>query len=271
MPELPEVETVKNTLKELVTGHKIIDVEIGYSKIVRGISVDDFKTKLIGQTINKLNRIGKYLIFELDDYALISHLRMEGKFFYRSTSFESKHDHICFKLSNNHYLIYNDTRKFGTMNVESLESYKSAHYLTKLGLEPLDSNLTGDYLYEKLRNKNVAVKTALLDQGIISGLGNIYVDETLHLSKIMPTKKCNTLTKAQCKAIVEAAFAVIKKAISEGGTTVKSFSASEGVHGRFQNHLNVHTKKICGTCGEEVTKIKVNGRGTYYCSRCQKL
>ncbi len=270
MPELPEVETVKNTLSNLILNKSIVGVSIKYSKIIRDISVDEFVSTINNQSINRLNRIGKYLIFELDTHALVVHLRMEGKFFYRDCDFVTSHDHIAFKLDDGHYLVYNDTRKFGTFNLEPLESYANAHYISKLGLEANCDLLDGKYLYDKLKNKNIAIKTALLNQEVLSGLGNIYVDETLFLSGIIPTTKCNTLDLNTYSLIASSSKKVIDKAISEGGTTIKSFSASEGVHGRFQNHLNVHTKKTCGVCGTVVTKIKVNGRGTYFCEVCQK-
>ncbi len=270
MPELPEVETVKNTLSSLIVGKEIVDIDIFYDKIIRGINVNEFKEKLITQKITNLNRIGKYLIIELNDYALIIHLRMEGKFFYKESLDLTKHDHIVFKFSDNTFLIYNDTRKFGTMNLEKINDYNAASYLKKLGYEPGDKNLDKKYLIDKLSKKNIAIKTALLDQTIISGLGNIYVDEVLALSKILPTKKCCELKGVDFENIAVNSKVVIDKAISLGGTTIKSFTASEGVHGRFQNHLNVHTSKNCGFCNHKITKIKVNGRGTYYCEKCQK-
>ncbi len=269
MPELPEVETVRRTLREFLIGRTITDVKIKYSKIIRDISIDDFKSKISNQKITDIKRIGKYLVFELEDYALISHLRMEGKYFYKDECFNSSHDHICFHLDNSKKLVYNDTRKFGTMNLETIEEYNSAPYLTKLGPEPFASKLTSDYLYNKIHKKNIAVKTALLDQTVISGLGNIYVDEVIFLSKILPTTKCCDLKKSDYNNLVESSFVVIEKAINEGGTTIKSFSSSEGVHGRFQNSLNVHTKTKCAVCSTPITKIKVNGRGTYYCEKCQ--
>ncbi len=269
MPELPEVETVKRTLQEFLIGKQILDIEIKYDKIIRDISISDFKNIVTSQTITDIRRKGKYLIFVLNEHVLISHLRMEGKFFYRDNCFETKHDHICFKLSNGMNLVYNDTRKFGTMNVEKIEDYENAPYLTKLGPEPLESGLNADYLFDKIGKKSTAIKTALLDQTVISGLGNIYVDEVLFLSKLMPTLKCSELTMDDYQNIVDSSRIVIEKAIKEGGTTIKSFSSSEGVHGRFQNSLNVHTKKECGVCSSDVVKIKVNGRGTYYCEKCQ--
>lgn len=270
MPELPEVETVRRTLQEFLIGKKIENVEIKYDKIIKNIDTDQFISSLRMQTINDISRIGKYLIFILDDYALISHLRMEGKYFYREECFLTKHDHICFKLDDGKCLVYNDTRKFGTMNIENVNDYKNAFYLKKLGPEPCSNELTKEYLYDKIHNKNIAIKTALLDQTVISGLGNIYVDEVLFLSKLEPTIKCNMLTMQDFDNIVNSSSIVIQKAIKEGGTTIKSFSSSQGVHGRFQNSLNVHTQKYCSVCHTEVTKIKVGGRGTYYCKNCQR-
>ncbi|MFV0424912.1 MAG: DNA-formamidopyrimidine glycosylase [Bacilli bacterium] len=270
MPELPEVETVKNTLLKFLVGKSITDVEIKYGKIIRDIDLDVFKKKVTNQKINDIKRIGKYLIFILDDYVLISHLRMEGKYFYRRECFIDKHDHICFKLDNNMCLIYNDTRKFGTMNLEAISNYNEVDYLKKLGYEPFDEKLNAEYLFDKLHKKSIAIKTALLDQTVISGLGNIYVDEVLFLSKILPTRKCCELVMDDFDKIANASKIVIKKAIEEGGTTIKTFSASEGVHGKFQNSLNVHTKKKCGFCSNEVIKVKINGRGTYYCKNCQE-
>ncbi len=270
MPELPEVETVKNTLSNLIIGKKIIDIDVKYDKIVREMSVSDFKDNRGEQTVTNINRIGKYLIIELNANALIIHLRMEGKFFYKENLELTKHDHIILYFDDDTYLIYNDTRKFGTMNIENINSYKTAPYIKKLGYEPGEENLNMSYLKRKIGNKNIAIKTALLDQSVISGLGNIYVDEVLALTKIIPTKKCSELSDKEFNDICINSKIVIDKAIKLGGTTIKSFSASEGVHGRFQNHLNVHTAKNCGFCNNEITKIKVNGRGTYYCEKCQK-
>ncbi len=270
MPELPEVETVKNTLKELIINKKITNADIYYDKIIRNINVNEFKNKIINQVITDIKRIGKYLVFELNEYALIVHLRMEGKFFYRSDKNVTKHDHIVLEFSDNTYLIFNDTRKFGTFNLDSVDNYFKAPYLLKLGYEPGDKRLTKEYLYSKLHNKKSAIKTSLLDQTVISGLGNIYVDEVLAYSKIIPTRMCSEVTLEEFELIVINAKKVIDKAIKLGGTTIKSFSASEGVHGRFQNHLVAHTSKQCGFCNHQITKIKVNGRGTYYCEKCQK-
>ncbi|MFV0498454.1 MAG: bifunctional DNA-formamidopyrimidine glycosylase/DNA-(apurinic or apyrimidinic site) lyase [Bacilli bacterium] len=269
MPELPEVETVKNTLKEFLLQRTIKNINIRYSKIIRNITEEDFCYKLIEKKVTDINRIGKYLIIELDDIALITHLRMEGKFYYRNECFLSKHDHICFQLDNNMFLVYNDTRKFGTMNIETLNSITNVNYIKKLGLEPSDKRLTSEYLFDKISNKKIAIKTALLDQTIISGLGNIYADEVLFESKIYPTTKCCNISHNNCKSIIENAKLVVDKAIKAGGTTIKSYTSSEGVHGKFQNYLNVHTKNNCAVCGGEITKIKVNGRGTYYCKKCQ--
>ena len=139
-----------------------------------------------------------------------------------------------------------------------------------MGYEPWDSNLNSDYLKDKYKNKKLPIKTVLLDQSIIVGIGNIYADEVLYLSKINPYKKANTLTNEELNNIIKNTKVVLEKAIQLGGTTIKSYTSSEGVHGKFQNELLVHTKEECPNCHKKITKVKINGRGTYYCEDCQK-
>lgn len=144
--------------------------------------------------------------------------------------------------------------------------------LNELGLEPWDNNLNVFYLKEKYKNKKLPIKTVLLDQSIITGIGNIYADEILFLSGINPLKKCNELNDLSLNNIIKYTREVLEKAIELGGTTIKSYESSEGVHGRFQNNLLVHNREgdKCINCGTIIDKIKVNGRGTYYCGKCQK-
>ena len=218
-----------------------------------------------------MKRRGKYLICVLNDYYLIVHLRMEGKFFYMKDSNYSVHDHIIFKFDDSE-LRYNDTRKFGTMHLldKNLDIY-NIYPLNKLGKEPYDEGF--DYLYLKpLFNKsNKPIKTTLLDQSIIAGLGNIYVDEVLFMSNIHPLEKTKNLNDENIKSIVSNSIIVLNKAINLGGTTIKSFQSSHDITGRFQNELLVHTKYKCPTCNTKILKIKVGGRGTYYCENCQKI
>lgn len=273
MPELPEVETVRQILKTKVVGHKIKDVILYYPEIVEYPTSDEFKSKIINQTINDIKRRGKWLMFDLDDYYLLSHLRMEGKYNIKDKDdIVAKHEHVSFLLSNDRELRYQDTRKFGRMHLIEKGIVYDCFPLNELGLEPWDENLNEEYLKCKYRNKKLAIKTVLLDQSIIVGIGNIYADEILFLSNINPKKPASTLTKKERLSIIENTKKVLDKSIELGGTTIRTFTAAEGVHGRFQNELFVHGKENekCSVCGSTIIKIKVNGRGTYYCPKCQK-
>lgn len=272
MPELPEVETVRNTLKKQLLGEKIINVEIYYDKMFYP-NKDDFRN-LINQTFKDIKRYGKYLFFIFDDYIVISHLRMEGKFFIKTNQPVNKHEHIVFTLNSNRTLRYHDTRKFGTMKLLKTSDYQLALQepeIKKLGQEANDPNLTKEILYQKLSKQNVPIKTALLNQENICGLGNIYVDEVLFLSNIHPLTKAKNLTLEETEKIVNNAKIVLEKAIQAGGTTIRSYTSSLGVTGLFQLELFVHTKvgQKCQKCNSIIQKITVGGRGTYYCPSCQ--
>lgn len=270
MPELPEVETVRRILNQSIVGKKILDINIRYGKIIQNTSIEEFKNSLIGETFINVNRKGKYLICELNNYYLIVHLRMEGKFFLMHDEELSKHDHIIFIFSDSN-LRYNDTRKFGTMHLfkKDIDIY-NVYPLNNVGLEPFDEGFTVDYLKSNLSHNTRAIKTALLDQSIVAGLGNIYVDEVLFMSNINPTTSANKITDEQLKKIINNSKIVLEKAIKLGGTTIRSFQSRHDITGRFQNELLVHTKEICPICHSKIEKIRVGGRGTYYCPNCQK-
>ncbi|MCI9586201.1 MAG: DNA-formamidopyrimidine glycosylase [Bacilli bacterium] len=269
MPELPEVETVKNTLKKQILNKKIILSNIYWDNIIASPEVDEFKKQIKNQKINNILRRGKWLMFELDDYFLLSHLRMEGKYFIRNKGDErNKHEHVIFLFDDNTELRYHDTRKFGKMYLIKKEEVYDVKPLKNLGKEPWDKTLTKEYLREKLNIK--PIKTLLLDQSIIVGIGNIYVDEVLFQSKLHPETPGDTLKDEDLENIIKYTRLTLEKAIELGGTTVKSYTSSEGVHGRFQNELLVHTKEMCPNCNTKITKKTVGGRGTYFCKKCQK-
>ena len=271
MPELPEVETVKNGLKNKVLNKKITKCQIIYQGIIAYPDKDTFIKNITNQTINDIKRRGKFLMFELDDYYLISHLRMEGKYFIKNKEESlNKHDHVIFTLDDKEELRYNDTRKFGKMHLVKKDELDLTP-ISKLGLEPWDELLTTKYLKEKL-NKKKAIKTLLLDQSIITGIGNIYANEILFLSKINPETTGNNLTNKNLTDIIDNTKKVLEKAINAGGTTIHSYASVDGITGKFQQELLVHGKKSvpCPNCKTEILKIEVNGRGTYYCPKCQK-
>ncbi len=272
MPELAEVETVRNTLKMRILNKKIKDVNVLYDKMLEN-DVDFFKDALVGNEFVDILRRGKWLIFELHEYYLLSHLRMEGKFFIRNHDEEIvKHEHVIITFEDGTDLRYHDTRKFGKMQVVSKSHLMDVEAIKKQGREPIDGTLTKEYLLESFKKKTMPIKTALLDQEIISGLGNIYADEVLFASRIHPLRKANTLTINECDKIVKASREILLKAIEMGGTTIKSYTSSLGVTGRFQQYLKVHKREgeNCPICNSKIKRIKVGGRSTYFCEVCQK-
>ena len=269
MPELPEVRTVAKVLKEKIIGKKITNYQIRYQNIIEdgSLSFDN----LINKRILDITTYGKYLIFKIDNLYLVSHLRMEGKYYIKNINDDiSKHEHIIFILDNNISLRYHDTRKFGRMFLtDDLSKCKG---LNKLGLEPFDKNINSDYLLTKFNKSNLPIKELLLDQSIIAGLGNIYANEVLFASNINPKRPASSITLEEAKKIVDTSASIIKKAMELGGTTIKSYTSSLGVTGHYQDYLCVHKRENCPckVCGENIICIKVGGRSTYYCSKCQK-
>ena len=274
MPELPEVETVRQSLKLKVSGSVIVDVCVYYDGVIEYPSVKEFCKEICGQRINDIERYGKWLLFVLDDYYLLSHLRMEGKYFIKdNTSKIGKHEHVVFKLNNGTELRYMDVRKFGKMHLILKDKIKVSGPLVDLGLEPWDNKLCCSYLKDKYKKKRLPIKSVLLDQSIIVGIGNIYADEILFLSGINPLKRVCELNDKELENIIFNIWLVLESAIKKGGSTIKSYSSVNGVHGLFQQELNVHTKEgeKCPKCGNVIVKIKVGGRGTYFCNNCQKI
>ena len=272
MPELAEVETVKNTLKKRILNKKIKDVKILYSKMIEN-NEEEFKNILINNEFKDILRVGKWLIFELKNHYLLSHLRMEGKYFIKDSLDEIiKHEHVIFNFVDNIDLRYHDTRKFGVMKIVNKEDLWNTEEIKKQGKEPIDDSLTINYLLEKFKNKRLPIKTVLLDQTIISGLGNIYADEVLFESRIYPLKRASDLNSNDCERIIESSKKIILKAIEHGGTTIRSYTSSLGVNGSYQNFLKVHKREgqPCLICNKEIKRIKVGGRSTYYCDNCQK-
>ncbi len=273
MPEKPEVITVVDSLKKRILGRKITACNIYWDNIIAFPTSEEFKRKIVNQKINDITTRGKWIVMMLDRDSLLIHLRMEGKFMFRKIGEElSKHEHVEFILDGEESFRFHDVRKFGKMHLISKTEVFSVEPLSKMGLEYNDNNLTKEYLYEAIHNKKLPIKTILLDQSIICGIGNIYDDEILFLSKIHPLRRGCEISLEECEYIINNTRDVLEKAIKKGGTTIKSFTSSEGVHGLFQNELLIHGKKgdLCHICGSVIEKITVGGRGTYYCSKCQK-
>ncbi|WP_339033897.1 DNA-formamidopyrimidine glycosylase [Spiroplasma endosymbiont of Cantharis rufa] len=276
MPELPEVETVVRTLNSKVKNLIIKKVKITYPNLIKtDISIEDLENKLMGRKIDNISRIAKHIIFELQDLVLISHLRMEGKWFvFDSNSvYDLKHVEAIFELTENKIMIYSDTRKFGTFHLQEKDTFKSQNPINKVGPEPFNSDLNGQYLRDIMSRSNKHIKTVLLDQTKISGIGNIYADEILFDSKIHPEKRASSLKLEDYERILESSKKILKRSIELGGSTIDTYQPEQGIDGKFQNELKVHTRKgkPCFDCGRVIEKIKVNGRGTYFCKECQFL
>lgn len=272
MPEIAEVETVRNTLKSMILNKKIVDVNIIYPKIIES-NISDFKNILIGRKFVDIDRIGKWLMFDLNDYYLLSHLRMEGKYFVKKSTDEIiKHEHIIISFDDGTDLRYHDTRKFGRMNLVKKSDIDKVEAIKKQGIEANSDKLTKEYLYDKIHKKNIPIKSLLLDQTIISGLGNIYANEVMFDARINPNKLGKDISLKECDLIVKASKKIIDAAIKDGGTTIKSYTSSLGVTGRFQQHLMVHKRagEECKVCGTLIENIKIGGRSTYFCPKCQK-
>lgn len=272
MPELPEVETVRKALLLNLKSKKIDNLTILHDNVFKDQDTKKIIENIKGQCINDIKRRGKWLVFDLDNYYLLSHLRMEGKYLYRDIGTKiEKHELVIFNINNEFELRYKDVRKFGKMYLVEKGKIEESP-LSKLGLEPWDDKLTTNYLKKAYKNKRLPIKTLLLDQSIIVGIGNIYADEILFLSRINPYKKGSKLNDKELENIIENTKKVLEKAIKEGGTTIRSYTSEEGVTGLFQNSLNVHKQegKKCPNCKNIIIREKINGRSTYYCNNCQK-
>lgn len=272
MPELPEVQTVIDTLKGMILNKTIADINILYEPIIVG-DVDEFKKILKGQTLKDIKRRGKYLIFEFDKIAMVSHLRMEGKYFVMHNGDPiTKHMHVIFEFADGTSLRYNDTRKFGRMELIPLNDGNGYRDFHGLGPEPFGQDFNFDYVKGFLKKVHKPIKTVLLEQKLVTGIGNIYADEILFKVGINPNRAANQLNDQNIHDLIKYTNEILLAAIESGGTTIRSYTSSLGVTGRFQLSLNVHTKEgePCPKCGTIIKKTRVGQRGTYYCPNCQK-
>ncbi|MEH7504332.1 DNA-formamidopyrimidine glycosylase [Neobacillus drentensis] len=275
MPELPEVETVRKTLKKLVVDKTIKDITVFWPKIIKNpLEVEQFIDALVGETILDVGRRGKFLIIYTENFALVSHLRMEGKYglYHKDEPFD-KHTHVLFHFTDGTELRYRDVRKFGTMHLYKKGDEFLTEPLIGLGPEPFSEEFTVEYLANKVEKTNRKIKTALLDQKVFVGLGNIYVDEALFRSGIHPERLANTLTKDEIAILHREIVATLSEAVKKGGSTIRSYVNSQGEIGMFQLELYAYGRKgeECKRCGTPLEKTTVGGRGTHYCPHCQKI
>jgi len=283
MPELPEVETVKRGLEEFIINESIKEVYLSKFNL-RFPWPKDFVSKIVGKKIISIKRRAKYIIIGLsDNYSIIAHLGMSGSYkVLKKGELQDyiilKHDHLIIDLDN-FKVVYNDPRRFGYIDLTNQDP-ETHKFLSSLGPEPLSNYFNADNLAETLLNKNKPIKNTLLDQNIVSGLGNIYVCEALFRSKINPKKNCSKLITSKGKPrknlilLVKKINEVIKEAIEAGGSSLRDFSNTSGKMGYFQSSFNVYNREnekcLLGSCNGVVKRIIQSGRSTFFCSKCQK-
>lgn len=271
MPELPEVEIVKRVVSPLIVGRTIQKIDILREQTILG-DAHIFKKTLENAKCLSLSRIGKFLMFHFDeDRVIISHLRMEGKFYeLLPDEKNTKYARVVFHLDNGHRLVFDDMRCFGIMKLADRKTYLKEKEIAKLGPEPADVKDV-KALYNKWKDKKVAIKTLLLSQEVVAGLGNIYVDEALFASQIHPHTPANFLKLADWKKIIANSVIILNAAIESGGSTIKSYHPGKGINGNFQLSIQVYGKanESCPVCGKTLRKTVTNGRGTTFCPRCQ--
>lgn len=274
MPELPEVEAVRIGLEQLVLGKEISEVDVFWPRIIESPEVEKFQQDLIGEKIISLQRRGKFLIIKLSHYDLISHLRMEGKYECHEKDDDlAKHTHVIFRFTDDTELRYLDVRKFGRMSLVPKDQSLSYKGILKLGPEPIPTEFKLSSFRQGLKKSHKAIKPLLLEQKLVTGLGNIYVDEALFAANIHPEQSADLLTTTQSETLYHAIIGVLGRAVEAGGTTIRTYKNALGEAGKFQTELKVYgqTGRPCVTCGNPIIKLKVAQRGTHICPNCQPL
>ncbi|TQR45139.1 DNA-formamidopyrimidine glycosylase [Paenibacillus popilliae] len=273
MPELPEVETVKQTLNTLVAGKRIERVTVTLPRIIqRPSEIEQFCDALKGHTIERVERRGKFLRILLDGLVLVSHLRMEGRYgVYAANEPVEKHTHVIFHFDDGTELRYKDVRQFGTMHLFAAGEEWELPPLHKLGVEPLSPEFTVERFAEAMRRRRSFIKPVLLNQHIVVGIGNIYVDEALFRAGIHPNRAADELTDEEYALLHRAIIETLQDAVEAGGSSIKSYVNGQGEMGMFQHQLQMYGRQgqPCVQCGSIIEKTVVGGRGTHYCPVCQ--
>lgn len=273
MPELPEVETIRRSLAPRLLAKRIERFEAFLPKAVKGLSVGEARERLVGQVIGGVSRRGKYLLLELArGDRLAFHLRMTGQLLLRAAdSPREAHVHLVFGLSGLEELRYADLRKFGGFDYLT-RGRPLPGGLATLGPEPLGEEFTPEALADALHGRRAPLKSVLLDQRRVAGIGNIYADEILHRAGLSPTKPAGSLDAAAIEHLHGIIRAVLAEGIAYRGTTKRNYVDGDGRPGEYQERLRVYGRagRPCCVCGTGIERTVVGGRGTYYCPRCQK-
>ena len=267
MPELPEVETVRTELERHITGKIIDEIDLRRDKI--RIPIPDL-SELHGKKISKVERRAKYLLIHFTKFkdTLVIHLGMSGKILLGLGLTRKKHDHAVFIFTDGSEMVFNDARRFGLITLKSLSEKLFAH----LGPEPFSNKFNATYLYGKLKTRKVPIKPALMDQGLVVGVGNIYAAEALFRSKINPKTASNKINRTKIERLIKNIRAVLQDSIDYGGSTLRDYRRTQGRVGKFQHKFDVYGKagQPCPVCKTRIKQVTQAGRSTFYCPKCQK-
>jgi formamidopyrimidine-DNA glycosylase len=274
MPELPEVEVVRQALIRTLVGRRILHYRGSGKKLRKPVPVKKIQDQLIGSLVTAVERRARYLLIRLNNGSLlIFHLGMTGKLGIFSRSHPARpHDHLCFQLDNGKELRFNDVRRFGFVEVLSPDEAAKSDPFAGLGREPLGEEISAAYLEGKARGKSKPIKNFLMDNAIVVGIGNIYVNEILFASGIHPAAPAGSLSRRQWEKIIRQSRIILQRAIDRGGTTIIDFESESGKPGYFQLELGVYGKagQPCPRCRTPIKRQLMSGRATFFCEHCQK-
>lgn len=274
MPEMPEVEIIRRYLDKQTAGKKIMDLDIRLPRMIKWPDTEGFRAMVTGRTIKGMNRRGKYLLMELDNgNEVVFHLRMTGRLVFEPTGKTTdSHARVIFRLQDGASLVYGDTRTLGTIHGIKPEERTMLKGLAEMGPEPLSTGFTAKYLEQAASRRKTAIKSFLLNQKYIGGIGNIYADEALFLAGIHPLRPAGSLSAGECQRLWESVNQVIAAGIEDGGTTFRDYQNGEGGKGSHQDHLYVYARKgePCRNCQTPIERMIVGGRSTHFCPHCQE-
>ena len=274
MPELPEVETVCRALSKVIKNSTIKKIEF-YRKDLRWQVKDNLEVSLKNNIFIDPYRRGKYILIPTNtDKIFLIHLGMSGQIRIKKKDIVQKHDHMRMIVENNnkHFVItYNDSRRFGYIDLFKKKELREHFLLSKIGVEPLGRELTTEYLQNNFKKRVINIKNALIDQKIIAGIGNIYASEILYKAKINPLRKVNSLSQNDLNSIITFTKIILKKSIDVGGTTIRDHMQPDGSLGYFKQKLQVYGKvnEKCKTCNSYIVKEVISNRSTFICKHCQ--
>lgn len=275
MPELPEVETVRQGLFAAMSGRRLTRVTVNRADLRKPFP-PDFANALTNRRVRDLRRRAKYLLLDLDNgETVIMHMGMSGRFTvtgHNAPRDPGKHDHVVFETDHGKRIVFTDPRRFGVMTMTPTETLDSHPLLAGMGPEPLDDDFTPARLSAALKGKRTPVKSALLDQRVVAGLGNIYVCEALFRAGISPKRLASSVAGARAERLVPAIRSVLRDALKAGGSSLRDYARADGELGYFQHHFRVYDRegKPCPQCGRPVKRIVQSGRSTFFCPHCQK-